>query len=331
MSNKVSAVIFTRAGGPEVIELGTVAVRAPGAEEVTVEIAAAGVNRADVLQRRGHYPAPAGAPADVPGLEFAGTVVACGANAQRFSCGAAVMGIVAGGAMAQRVTLHERELMRVPAGLSLQAAAAIPEAFLTAWDAMRQAGLGPGHVLLVHAAASGVGTAALQLARWMQVRALATTRTQAKLTALAAFGLQPDDGIVVGAQGGFAPIVKQRVARGVDMVLDCVGGNYLADNVAALAPQGTMVMLGAMGGATGALPIGQVLAKRVRIVGSVMRARGLEEKIALAQAFEQLVVPAFASGALAPVVHTVMPMSECAAAHTLLESNTTIGKVVLTW
>jgi putative PIG3 family NAD(P)H quinone oxidoreductase len=329
---KVPAIRYRGAGGVEVIELGETEIREPGAGEVQVEIAAAGLNRADVLQRKGFYPAPPGAPADVPGLEFAGTVVARGPGATLFEVGAAVMAVVAGGAMARRITLHERELAPVPRGLALTDAAAIPEVFLTAWDALvTQARLTGGETLLVHAAASGVGTAALQIARAVGARALGTTRSAGKLEALAVHGLAAGDGIVPDG-GRFASEVSARVAGGAQVVLDCVGGAYLEENLRALASRGRLVLLGTLGGGGGgAAPVGMILGKRATIIGTVMRARPLEEKIALARVATAHLVPLFERGGLRPVVHAVLPMTAVADAHARMERDENVGKLVLAW
>lgn len=333
MSEPTRAVRFRGAGGPEVIELGETSVRAPGHGEVTVEVVAAGLNRADLLQRRGVYPAPPGSPPDVPGLELAGRVVARGPDAAAFDLGAPVMAIVGGGAMAGRVTLHERELLAVPAGIDLVAAAAIPEVFLTAWDALSRAELRGGETVLIHAAASGVGTAAIQLARALGARPLATTRSAAKVERVVEQGIAGEDVIVAG-DGKFSAAVLARAPRGADVILDCVGGAYLEENLRSLAPGGRMVMIGTMGGGAGQLPIGLLLSKRATVIGSVMRSRPLEEKIALAQRASRQLLPLFGSGGaggLRPVVDRVMPMAECAAAHQVMEANETVGKIVLAW
>ena len=329
---KVPAIRFRGAGGPEVIELGELEVRDPGPGEVQVEIAAVGVNRADVLQRKGMYPAPAGAPADVPGLELAGTVVARRPGATLWPEGAPVMAITGGGAMARRITLHERELMPVPAGTPLVDAAAIPEAFLTAWDALvLQAGLGAGETVLIHAAASGVGTAAIQIARAVGARPLGTTRTRAKLDLLGPHGLADGDGLVVEG-GRFASAVQARVAGGVAVILDCVGGAYLEENLRALAVRGRLVMIGTLGGgSTAPAPIGMILGKRAQLIGTVLRARPLEEKIALARLAAARMVPLFERVALRPVIDVVLPMTACAEAHARMEADLNVGKILLTW
>jgi NADPH2:quinone reductase len=328
----VAAIRYRGAGGTEVIELSELDVREPGAGEVTVEVAAAGLNRADVLQRRGMYPAPTGAPVDVPGLELSGTVVARGPGATLFELGAPVMAIVGGGAMARRITLHERELAPVPRGVDLVAAAAIPEAFLTAWDAMvSQARLGAGESVLVHAAASGVGTAALQIARAVGARAIATTRTAAKLAPLAAFGLAGGDGIVVEG-GTFAATVQARTDGGAHVILDAVGASYFDENLRALAPRGRLVLIGTLGGGGGnPPPIGMMLGKRATVIGTVMRARPLEEKIELARLATTRLVPLFERGLLAPVIDQIVPMTACADAHARMERDENVGKIVLRW
>lgn len=330
MSNKARAVRIREPGGVEVLELGEVAVRAPGHGEVRVEVSAAGLNRADIMQRKGLYPAPAGAPADVPGLEFAGTVAALGEGARGWSVGDRVMGITAGGAMCERVVMHARELIPVPAAMSLTDAAAVPEVFLTAWDALfLQAKLTMGEVALVHSVASGVGTAAVQLCRAAGVRVIGTARSAEKLERVKALGLS--DG-VVARDGRFADEVERLTSsRGVDVVLDAVGAAYFAENLHVMAPLGRLVMLGLMGGAQADVSLAPLLMKRLRVLGTVLRARPLEEKATLAREFTRTVLPLFASGALRPVVDAVLPMSEVGEAHARMERNDTVGKLVLVW
>lgn len=325
---RARAVLITESGGPEVLSLGETDVRVPGPHELLVRVHAAGLNRADTLQRRGFYPAPRGAPADVPGLEYAGTVEATGSAVTRFSVGDEVMGIVAGGGMATHLVTHEREAIPVPSGMDLAVAGGVPEVWLTAYDALfRQAQVGLGSQVLIHAVASGVGTAAVQLVKGAGGVALGTSRSSAKLERMAALGL--DHGVHV-AKGEFAAAVRDAVG-GVDVILDTVGGAYLGENAAALAPGGTMVVIGLLGGVKGELPLGLVLSKRLNIKGSVLRARPLEEKAALSQAFTRAVLPSLADGTFRPVIDTVMPMSEIAEAHRRMDANETFGKIVLTW
>lgn len=332
MTTLARAVRITTPGGPEVLALGELEVRDPGFGEVRIDVAAAGLNRADTLQRRGFYPAPHGVPADVPGLEYAGTVAALGDGVRELRVGDRVMGIVAGGAMATQVVVNARETIPIPAALSFAEAAALPEVFLTAYDAVvLQAGLVSGDVLLVHAVGSGVGTAALQLARALGARTLGTSRTQEKLGRCESLGLQLVDGILV-SDGKFAEhVLGATGGRGADIVLDGVGASYLEEDVRALAPGGRVVVVGLLTGANGPLPLGLLLQKRARVIGSVLRSRPLEERCSLAQIFARRLVPLFETGALEPVVDAVLPMSDVKDAHQRMESNETFGKLVLTW
>ena len=325
------AVRIKEPGGPEVLHVDRVSVDDPGPGQILVEVAAAGLNRADLLQRRGLYPAPEGATKDVPGLEYAGRVAALGDGVRGFAIGDEVMGIVGGGAMATHLVVHEREAIRVPAGLALSHAAAIPEAFLTAYDALfEQARLTAGERVLIHAVASGVGTAALQLAKLVGAHPIGTSRTLDKLERCGELGL--GDGIHV-PEARFAEEVRARTdGRGVEVVLDLVGAAYLAENLDALALRGRMIVIGLLGGIGAELPLGVLLRKRLSVTGSVLRARPLEEKAALAQRFGALIAPLFATdGPLAPVVDDVVPMSEVREAHARMERNETLGKLVLTW
>jgi len=330
---RVECMRYRGAGGVEVIERGETEIREPGHGEVQVEIAAAGLNRADVLQRKGHYPAPQGWPTDVPGLELAGRVVARGPGASLWKDDDAVMAIVGGGAFTRRITLHERELMPVPAGRSLEEGAAIPEVFLTAWDALvRQAHLRAGETVLIHAVGSGVGTAAVQVARAVGARPLGTTRSAAKLEPVHALGLDPADGIVVADPVAFAAAVAARTGgRGAPVVLDTVGASYFEENLRAVAVRGRIVLLGTLGGASGKAPLGMMLGKRVTVIGSVMRARALEEKVDVARQATAELIPLFERGLLRPVLDQVMPMHELAAAQARMEADANVGKIVLRW
>jgi NADPH2:quinone reductase len=324
------AVKIRGAGGVEVLHIEDIEVREPGPHEVLVEVAAAGLNRADTLQRRGMYPAPPGAPPDVPGLEYAGTVAALGPGVTATRLGDRVMGIVSGGGMATRVVVHEREIVPVPECLTLEQAAAVPEVFFTAYDALfLQGKLALGETVLVHAVGSGVGTAALQLAHTAGARVIGTSRTQDKLDRCRELGLV--HGVLAEGARFHQAVHEHTGGAGAALVLDVVGAAYLEENVRALAVRGRMVMLGLMGGMAGSLPLGLLLNKRLTVTGSVLRARPLEEKAALAQEFAARVVPLFARGQLAPVVGEVLPMSEIAAAHERMEKNETFGKIVLRW
>lgn len=320
------AVVITGAGGPEVLSVQPRNFPPPGPGQLRIEVRAAGLNRADLLQRRGRYPAPKGAPADVPGLEYAGVVDAVGEGATLFSPGDRVIGLVAGGAMASFVTVHEREAIRAPAGLSDVELAAIPEAFATAWDALVvQAGLRPGEAVLVHAVGSGVGTAAVQLCRVAGARVIGTSRSADKLARLEL------DAAIVPAEGRFAAAVRVATGgRGADVILDLVGGPYVAEGLEAAAERARILCVGTLGGGRAELPLGLLLSRRVQLCGTVLRARPLEEKFALARAFEAQLVPLFEAKRLRPVVEATLPLEAVAAAHARLEADGTFGKLVLT-
>lgn len=304
---------------------------APGPHDVVVQLAATGLNRADLLQRDGHYPAPPGVPADVPGLEFAGTVAATGPRVTRWTVGDRVCGLVGGGAFASALTLAEDQLLPVPEGLDVAHAAALPEALLTAFDALvLQAGLAPHETVLVHAAASGVGTAAVQVARLVGARSLGTTRTADKLAHCTQLGL--DVPLHVPKGGSFVDAVRQATdGRGVDVILDLVGAAYLEQNLAVLAPRGRLIAVGLLGGATGSLPLARLLARRARLIGTVLRSRSAGEKAALVAAARERLWPAVADGRIVPVVDAVLPVDQLDEACARLAGNTTVGKLVLTW
>ena len=311
------------------LELGEVSLRDPGPGEVRVRVEAAGLNRADLMQRAGVYPAPSGVLPDVPGLEYAGVVAALGAEVRGVAVGDRVMGLVGGGAMAEALVVHHRELMAVPEGMTQTDAAAIPEAFATAWDALTQAGAGMGDVVLVHAAASGVGTAATQIARLMGARVIGTGRNEAKLARCRAWGLEES---VVAKDGRFADAVTALTGgAGATVVIDLVGGDYVAESLRCVAVGARVVLLATVGGGTATLPLGLALSRRVTIKGTVLRSRALEEKIALARGFARAVLPGFARGALRPVVDAVLPMTEVREAHQRMARDETVGKIVLRW
>ncbi|MDH3200866.1 MAG: NAD(P)H-quinone oxidoreductase [Myxococcales bacterium] len=326
---RARAIRIREAGGPEVLEIGEIELPKPAQTQVLVRVAAAGLNRADCLQRRGFYPAPRGVPADVPGLELAGVVEAVGAEVKDWAPGDRVMGIVGGGGMAERVVTQARELMRVPEGLSLDQAAAIPEAFLTAYDAVvLQGGLRRGESVLFHAVASGVGTAGIQLASVVGATSLGTSRTVEKLARCSSLGLGH---AVLVDDGQFADQVLEAVPRGVDVVLDTVGAAYLAQNLKVVAAKGRIIVIGLMGGVKGELSLGALLGKRASIRGSVLRSRSPAEKAELTAAFSQAMLGKFETGELRPIIDDVLPMTEIQTAHARMDANETFGKLVLSW
>jgi putative PIG3 family NAD(P)H quinone oxidoreductase len=299
----------------------------PSRGEVRVRVRATAVNRADLLQRMGAYPAPADAPPDVPGLEIAGEVDAVGPGTERFAVGDRVFGLVGGGGYAEAIVSHERALAAIPDGMSFEDAAAVVEAFVTAHDAIvTQAGLRSGESLLIHAVGSGVGTAAAQLGRALGAYVIGTARTQDKLDRARELGV--DLGICVeGAK--FADAVNAAVPGGAAVILELVGGAYVAEDLRCVQTLGRIALVGLMAGAKTELDLGLVLRKRVRILGTVLRARPLEEKIAAMRAFETQVVPLLARGAVKPIVDCVMPLTEAGAAHQRMASNAGFGKIVL--
>ena len=323
------AAIITRPGGPEVLEVRDVARPEPGTGEVLVRIRASALNRADLLQREGRYPAPPGWPADIPGMEIAGEVAACGPATSLWKVGDRVFGIVGGGGNAQFIVTHERTLAAIPENLDWREAAAVPEAFITAHDALvTQAEVRPSERVLIHAVGSGVGLAAVQLARAAGALPLGDARTAAKIERARSLGLA--DGFVVDDIGALAQRVTERTnGAGVGIVLDLVGGEYLAASIAAAAPKGRIILIGTMGGRDASLPLGVILGKRLTLRGTVLRARPLEEKIIATRAFAAQVVPLLASGAVGPVVDRVFPLDQIGDAHRYLESNATFGKVVV--
>jgi len=329
MAESMRAVVIREPGGPEVLVVEERPLPLPGPGEVRVRVSAAGVNRADLLQRRGQYPTPPGWPADIPGMEFSGTVDATGPDVSRWRAGDPVMGIIGGGGYAEYVVTHEAAVLPVPEGLTSEEAGAIPEVFLTAFDAVfLQEGLVGGETLLVHAVASGVGTAALQLGRAFGARVVGTSRTPEKLARAAELGL---DHPVLGDASWPERVLEITGGRGVDVILDLVGGPYLAGNQKVLAPRGRHIVVGVTGGAKAEVDLRALMGRRGSLRGTVLRARPLEEKVALTRAFAEQALPHFASGALRPVVDRVLPASEAPEAHRLLEANATFGKVLLRW
>jgi NADPH:quinone reductase len=290
----------------------------PGAGETLVRVKAAGLNGADMMQLRGHYPAPPGAPQDIPGLELAGEVIARGPGARRFDEGDRVMGIVAGGGQAELAVVHERILMPVPAALGWLEAGAVPEAFTTAHDAVfTQAGLRPGERLLVHGGAGGVGTAAIQLGRAAGARVTATVRDadlRDKVAGLGAEAIAPDG---FGEHGPF------------DVILELVGAPNLADNVAALNVGGRVTVIGISAGATGELNLAMLMGKRGRIHASTLRPRPLEDKALTARAMERSVLPLLAEGTVIVPIAATYPVEWATDAYERFAAGGKLGKIVL--
>jgi putative PIG3 family NAD(P)H quinone oxidoreductase len=328
----MKAVVITRYGAPEVLEIQDVPKPEPEPDEVVVHVRSTALNRADLLQRLGRYAAPPGAPQNIPGLEFAGEVAELGSHAHRRHVGERVMGIVAGGAHAEFVTTHQDAVAPVPANLEWSGAGGIPEVFITAHDALRQAGFKAGDNVLIHAIGSGVGLAATQLVTALGGRAFGTSRTPEKLERAKPFGLE--SGYAVPGPGvltGLAAFGQQATGgRGFDVVLDLNGGPYLAASLEAMALRGRIILIGGVAGAKVNVDLYQILGKRLHVIGTVLRARSLDEKIEITTAFAREVVPLLEKGTVQSVIDSVFPLEQIGDAHRRLESNETFGKVVLT-
>src|ERR1044071_2951119 len=321
----MKAVVITRFGGPEVLEIQDVPTPQPGPDEVLVRVHGTALNRADLLQRIGRYAAPAGTSENIPGLEFAGEVAELGENAQRWHKGDRVMGIIAGGAHAEFVTAHQDALAAVPTNLEWSAAGAIPEVFITAHDALQQAGFKAGENVLVHAVGSGVGLAATQLVRALGGHAFGTSRTPDKIERAKVFGLEsgyavPEPSALTGLSD-FARSVTG--GRGFDVVLDLNGGPYFAASLEAMALKGRIILIGGVAGGRANVDLYQILGKRLHVIGTVLRARSVEEKIAITAAFAREVVPLLEKGSIRPVIDSVYPLEKIQFAHRRLESNET--------
>jgi putative PIG3 family NAD(P)H quinone oxidoreductase len=321
------AVVLRSHGGPEVLTIEEVADPVAGPEEVVVRVAATALNRADLLQRMGAYPDPRGLTPEIPGLEFAGTVESVGERVRMWRVGDRVMGIEAGGGYAERIAAHERQLLAVPAGLDLVDAAAIPEVFLTAWDALVvQGGLTSGRWALVHAGASGVGTAAIQIVKAVGGR-VAVTCSAGKAALCRELGA---DVVFERSPHDWLADAKAAVPAGFDAILDVIGGEEVDRNLQAVATKGTIVQVGLMGGGRTPVNVGLLLAKRAHWIGTTLRTRPIEEKVALTRRFAAEMLPLFADGRLRPVIDRRYPLAEIADAHRLMESNANAGKIVVT-
>ena len=323
------AAYLSRFGAPDVLEIRDVPTPTPALDQVLVRVRASALNRADLLQRRGNYPPPPGAPTDIPGIEFAGEVAALGPGAREWKEGDRVFGLIGGGAHAEYVAVHERTLARVPAALDWATAGAVPEAYMTAHDALLQADARPGETVLVHAIGSGVGIASAQLARAFGLACLGTARTADKLERARAHGMSA--GFTAGTDlAPLAAFVREHTAgRGVDVVLDLAGGPYAAASLEAMAPGGRLILIGLVAGNRAELDLGRILRGRLTVRGTVMRARPLEERILVTRRFAREVVPLLATGAVAPVIDARYPLARIVEAHERLESNVTFGKVVV--
>jgi putative PIG3 family NAD(P)H quinone oxidoreductase len=322
------AVEITRPGEPDVLVAVERPRPVPAPGEVLIKVAAAGVNRPDVFQRRGRYPPPPGA-SDIPGLEIAGLVDEVGPDVHDFTVGNAVCALVAGGGYAEYCTAPAPQCLPVPRGLDLVSAAAIPETFFTVWTNVFERGrLQANEALLVHGGSSGIGTTAIQLARARGSRVFATAGSADKCRACEALGAER---AINYREQDFVAVVRDLTGgRGVDVVLDMVGGEYFARNIEALAVEGRLVEIATLQGVKAELNIQTIMQRRLTITGSTLRARPIAEKAAIARAVHAHVWPLIESGAVKPVVHATFPLRDAAEAHRVMESSTHIGKLVLT-
>lgn len=322
------AVVVSEPGGPEVLNLAEVPDPAAGPGEVLLDIAAAGVNRADLMQRQGRYPPPPGAP-PYPGLECAGRVLATGPGVTGLRPGDELCALLAGGGYAERVAVPAVQALPVPAGLDLTQAAALPEAACTVYaNVFMTARLAPGETLLVHGGASGIGTMAIQLARAHGARVACTAGSAARLQRCRELGAE----LAVDYNAGdfAAAVLDFTGGRGADVILDIIGAAYLPRNLASLATGGRLVVIGLQGGAAGELDLGLMLRKRLTVHAASLRARPVAEKAAVVAGVREHVWPLITSGQVKPVIDTVLPLAEAARAHELMESGGHVGKIILT-
>jgi putative PIG3 family NAD(P)H quinone oxidoreductase len=324
----MTAIGFEAPGGPEVLKAQTRPVPKPGPGEILIAVAAAGINRPDVLQRKGGYAPPPGA-SDIPGLEIAGKVVALGQGATRFAIGDTVCGLVAGGGYAQYAVVHESNALPVPAGLSLIEAGGVPETFFTVWvNVFQRGGLQSGESFMVHGGTSGIGTTAIQLAKAFGATVIATAGSAEKCQACRDLGA---DHAINYRDEDFVAAAKQATGgRGVDLILDMVGGDYINRNYEAAAESGRIAQIAFLNGPKSEVDFRKLMMKRLSHTGSTLRPRTVAEKAAIAADLEAKVWPLLAAGRCKPVIHATFPFTEAAAAHALMESNAHIGKIVLT-
>jgi putative PIG3 family NAD(P)H quinone oxidoreductase len=322
----MKAITIPQYGGPEVLTLAEVADPVPGPDEIRVKVQHSALNRADTLQRRGAYPDPVARAVEIPGLEYSGVVESVGARVTMWSPGDRVMGIETGACYAEMVVTHERQALPVPANIASDEAAALPEVFLTAWDALVvQGGLSSGRWALVHAGASGVGTAAIQIAKAIGAR-VAVTCSAGKMQACKDLGA---DVVLERSPSDWASALSAVIPQGVDVVLDVIGGQEADRNLMVAKRQGRIIQVGLMGGGQTTVNLGLLLSKRIQWTGTTLRMRPLEQKLDVCQRFIAEMIPLFESGAMKPIIDSRFPLAEAAAAHRYMEADANIGKILL--
>jgi NADPH:quinone reductase len=326
--SEMKVVEIAAPGGPEQLKTAMRPVPKPGAREVLVRVAAAGVNRPDVMQRQGRYPPPAGA-SDIPGMEVAGEIVALGSDVTGLSIGDQISALLSGGGYAEYAVAAAPLCLPVPRGLTLVEAAAVPETYFTVWTNVFDRGrCQAGDNVLIHGGTSGIGTTAIQLATALGARVYATAGSDDKARACERLGAVR--GINYRTED-FVEVIRQDTAgKGVDVILDMVGGDYFDRNLQVAAVEGRLVIIAMLGGSRAELKLNTLLMKRLTVTGSTLRSRTVEEKAAVADAVRSNVWPLLISGRVRPVIHATFPLAEAAAAHALMESSNHIGKIVLT-
>ena len=323
------AAVITEPGGPDVLKVMEVDDPVPGPEDILVDVKASALNRADMLQRQGAYPAPFGSPSEIPGLEFSGVVLEVGDRVDSLKEGDSVFGLLGGGGYASRTITHHRMAVKIPAGWDFVQAAATPEVYLTAYDALFNLGnLQMGENVLIHAAGSGVGTAAVQLAHQAGAFVFGTAGSAEKLAGATDLGMNV--GINYREQD-FAEVIKAVTSgAGVDVLIDFIGAPYWDKNIASLAVLGRLVEVGLMGGTKMEVDLRPLMAKRLQVCGTGLRGRTLGEKLEVTSQFRRHVLPHLASGSMKPIVDRTFPLEEVAEAHKYMETNANFGKIVLT-
>lgn len=321
----MKVISITAAGGPEVLQLDDRQIPTPAATEVLIKVHAAGVNRPDIAQRKGHYPAPKGAVADIPGLEVAGEITAIGSNVNHWKVGDPVCALLTGGGYAEFVTVDQKQVLPIPTGLDMVEAASLPETFFTVWSNVFDRGqFKAGEKVLIHGGTSGIGVTAIQMVQAMGGYAFASAGTPEKVTFCQSLGAQ-----AYNYKSADFWEALQRDSEGIDIILDMVGGDYFEQNIKLLNPDGRLIFINAMKGRQATVDILQIMTRRLHITGSTLRARDADFKGEIATKLSQHIWPLLSAGTIKPIVYQTFPLADAAKAHQLMESSEHIGKIVL--